>query len=217
MSEQLQVLYLEDDPDFAELLREMLEKEGFRTNMVVVDNCADFAASLEKTTFDIILGDYQLPTGNGLQALELAREKAPGTPFLLISGVLSEQAAIQTLKSGVTDYVLKNGINRLVPAVERAVREAQERKRADEELRKALAELAHVSRLAGMAEVATSVLHNVGNVLNSVNISVSLVSDELKKSWIENIARVAALMHLPARHLIHLVVGTDNKEITTVR
>lgn len=194
MSEQLQVLFLEDDRDFTELVKAMLEKEGFRPNMQVVDNCADFAAALEKNGFDVILGDYQLPTGNGLEALQAARRKTPNTPFLLISGAISEPAAIQILKSGATDYILKSGIDRLVPAVHRAVDDARARKQAEDELKKAQAELAHTSRLAGMAEVATSVLHNVGNVLNSVNVSVNLVSDELKKSRIENIARLAAMM-----------------------
>jgi signal transduction histidine kinase len=194
MSEHLQVLCLEDDPDFVELAKAMLEKEGFRANMVVVDNCADFVTGLEKNTFDVILGDYQLPTGTGIEALQAARQKAPDTPFLLISGVISEQAAIETLKSGATDYILKSGIDRLVPAVHRAVHDAQARKRADDQLKKAQAELAHTSRLAGMADVATSVLHNVSNVLNSVNVSVNLVSDELKRSRIESITRLAALM-----------------------
>ena len=190
----LQVLYLEDEPDFASLVRSLLEREGFRVDMAVVDNRAGFLAALEEKPFDVILGDYQLPSWNGFQALEMARQLVPKTPFLLISGIIGEDVAIECLKRGATDYVLKNGINRLVPAVHRAVHDAQERKQAEEELKKAQGELAHASRLAGMAEVATSVLHNVSNVLNSVNISISLVSDELKKRRLENISRVAALM-----------------------
>src|SRR5581483_11370423 len=97
-------------------------------------------------------------------------------------------------KSGASDYVLKSSVKRLAPAVKRALHEADERKRVEGELAKAHAELVHVSRLAGMAEVATSVLHNVGNVLNSVNVSVNLVSDELKKSRIASLARLADLL-----------------------
>jgi signal transduction histidine kinase len=194
MKEPLRVLCLEDDPDFAEFERALLEMEGFHPEVVMVDNRADFLASLERSTFDIILADYQLPTGNGLQLLQAARKKAPDTPFLLVSGVVNEQMAIEVLKSGATDYVHKSDIDCLVPAVHRAVHAARERKWAAEELKKAQDELARASRLAGMAEAATSVLHDVGKVLNSLNISVSRVSDELKKSRIANVAHVAALM-----------------------
>jgi signal transduction histidine kinase len=194
MDRPIHILYLEDEPDFVELVRSLLEREGLNVKMVVVDNYDDFTTNIERNSFDTILGDYQLPRCNGLQALQAARQKAPDTPFLLVSGVIGERAAIDSLRFGATDYVLKSGIDRLVPAVHRAVHESQERKRIAAELKKAQGELAHTSRLAGMAEVATSVLHNVGNVLNSVNISASLVSDELKKSKIANIARVAALM-----------------------
>jgi signal transduction histidine kinase len=190
----LRVLHLEDDPDFAGLVQELLRKEGWQTHPVVVNNHADFVATLEKNSFDVILGDYQLPSGSGLQALHAARQKAPNTPFVLVSGILSEEAAVETLKSGATDFVLKSSISRLVPAVQRALRETEARRQAQDKLAKTQAELVHVSRVAGMAEVATSVLHNVGNVLNSVNVSVSLVSDELKNSRITSLSRLAALM-----------------------
>jgi C4-dicarboxylate-specific signal transduction histidine kinase len=194
MSRTLRVLHLEDDPDFARLVQELLRKEGWQTHPVVVDNHKDFVAALGKSTFDVILGDFQLPSGSGLQALHVARQKAPSTPFVLVSGILSEEAAVETLKSGATDFVLKSSLSRLVPAVQRALRETEARRHAQDNLAKTQAELVHVSRIAGMAEVATSVLHNVGNVLNSVNVSVSLVSDELKNSRIASLARVAALM-----------------------
>jgi len=194
MSRPLRVLHLEDEPDFAKLVQDLLRKEGWQTNTIVVDNQNDFLAALDRDAFDLILGDYQLPTGSGVQALLAAREKAPNTPFVLVSGILNEQAAVDTLKSGATDFVLKSSLGRLVPAVQRALRETEARQQAQNDVAKAQAELVHVSRLAGMAEVATSVLHNVGNVLNSVNVSVSLVSDELKKSRIASLSRVAALM-----------------------
>jgi signal transduction histidine kinase len=201
LTEPLRVLFLEDDPDFPELAKSILEEQGFRLELAVVQNFAAFVAALEENTFDIILADYQLPTCTGTQALRAAREQAPETPFVLVSGVIGEETAIESLKAGATDYVLKSGINRLVPAVRRALHNALERKRAEDDLKKAQAELALASRLAGMAEAATSVLHNVGNVLNSVNISVGLVSDELKKSRLAGIARVANLMRKHADNI----------------
>jgi PAS domain S-box-containing protein len=127
MNRVLRILHLEDDPDYSDLVTEMLKREGLRVEKVLVDNYADFVAALEKNRFDVILGDYSLPACNGLQALETARQKCPETPFLLISGVIGEHAAVESLKCGAADYVLKQWPERLVPAVRRAVQEAQER------------------------------------------------------------------------------------------
>jgi hypothetical protein len=137
MNTALRVLHLEDDPDYFTLVSGMLEKDGLQAEMVLVGNLADFTAALEKTEFDIILGDYSLPTCTGIDALRAARQKCPDTPFLLVSGTIGEEAAIESLKCGATDYVLKHWPERLVPTVRRAVQEARERverKRAETEL-----------------------------------------------------------------------------------
>ena len=127
MRNPLRILHLEDDPDFSALVATMLEKDDVRAELVLARDHNEFTAALEGGGFDIILADYLLPTGNGLQALEMARTRQPDTPFLLISGTIGEQAAIESLRSGATDYVLKNRIERLVPAVRRAVKEAEDR------------------------------------------------------------------------------------------
>jgi len=106
----------------------MLEREGFQVEMVLVEGRAGFEAALGSEKFDIILADYSLPAYDGLEALRAAQQKCPETPFLLVSGTIGEQAAIESLKAGATDYVLKHWPERLVPAVSRAVREAEERR-----------------------------------------------------------------------------------------
>lgn len=127
MEKPLHILHLEDDPDYFDLVRTTLAQEGLCGEMVLVENYADFAAALEKGEFDVILADYTLPTCNALQALEIVLRKRPGTPFLVVSGTIGEQAAVESLKRGATDYVLKHSPDRLVPAVRRAVQEARER------------------------------------------------------------------------------------------
>jgi PAS domain-containing protein len=94
---------------------------------VPVTNFTSYRTALDNDSFDLILADYSLPTCNGIQALQVARKKCPEVPFVLLSGAIGEHAAIDILRSGATDYVLKSGLERLVPAIQRAVQEASER------------------------------------------------------------------------------------------
>jgi PAS domain S-box-containing protein len=127
MNGPLRILHLEDDPDYCDLVQSLLTGEGYQVESVLAHNRAGFEAALAPERFDVILADYSLPSYNGIEALRTAREKCPETPFLLVSGTIGEQAAIESLKSGATDYVLKHWPERLVPAVRRAVEEAEER------------------------------------------------------------------------------------------
>jgi PAS domain S-box-containing protein len=126
MNKRLRILHLEDEPDFSSLVSALLDSEGLDAEIVLVTNFKSFKEALEKDSFDIILADYTLPTCNGLQALEVAREKHPEVPFVLLSGAIGEHAAIDFLRSGANDYVMKSYLERLVPAIRRAVQEAQE-------------------------------------------------------------------------------------------
>src|SRR5437764_14984752 len=107
MNKSLRILHLEDDPDFSDLVRILLQEESIDAELAVVSTRADFESAVARDNFDIILADYLLPDYNGLEALRCVRKKCPQIPFLLISGSIGEQAAIVTLKSVATDYVLK--------------------------------------------------------------------------------------------------------------
>ncbi|MDB6066584.1 MAG: Blue-light-activated protein [Pedosphaera sp.] len=124
----LRVLHLEDNADYSALVRSKLAAEGFAPDLLLVQTKEEFQAALEKGNFDLIIADYFLPDYDGIKAMKLALEKLPGTPILLVSGTIGEEAAIASLKAGATDYVLKHWPERLVPAVRRALREAEERK-----------------------------------------------------------------------------------------
>ncbi len=145
---RLRVLMLEDSPLDAELIRAALQAEDLEFDVARVDDRARFVAHLELGGQDLILADYQLPSFDGVTALRLCRLRRPETPFIFVSGALGEELAIETVKAGATDYVLKDRLDRLMPAVRRALREAEERavrQRAEEALRfvaEASAELA---------------------------------------------------------------------------
>ena len=105
----------------------MLANEGLSAEIIPVTNYQDFVDALDRETFDLILADYLVPGCNGIQALQWTRRKHPDIPFLLISGTIGEDAAIESLRCGATDYVLKNKLERLAPTVRRALQESMER------------------------------------------------------------------------------------------
>ena len=138
MNKRLHILHLEDEPDFAELVRELFAQDGLEADVERVGNRREFEKALAAGNFEIIISDYHLPSFTGLQALALAKQACPNVPFILVSGTIGETAAIESLKAGATDYLLKQQPERLPSAVRRAVQEAAERAR----LREAELELA---------------------------------------------------------------------------
>ncbi len=138
----VRILHLDDSPFDAELVKMTLEVEEKRFPSAVkyVQNREEYVKALEEERFDVILSDYRMPGFDGDQALRLALDKCPDTPFIMVTGELGEERVIETLQRGATDYVLKDRIFRLVPAIRRAIAEAEnerKRKEAEEALRKA--------------------------------------------------------------------------------
>ena len=122
------VLHLEDSPEDRELVQEMFANEGVVCDFRPVETRAAFEAALEKGECELILSDYSLPGFDGMTALALAHARRPEVPFIFISGVMGEERAIESMKNGATDYVLKERIDRLLPSVRRAMREVEERR-----------------------------------------------------------------------------------------
>jgi PAS domain S-box-containing protein len=151
MKSPLRILYLEDDPRDAELVQETLASDGISCHVTRVETEADFIVSLEQGGFDLILADYTLPSFDGLSALKIAQQDWPHVPLIFVSGTLGEEVAIEALKIGATDYIFKTRLSRIVPSVQRALREAEERIdliRAEEGLRRSEAYLAEAQKLS---------------------------------------------------------------------
>ena len=123
----MQILHLEDEPDFAELVCTLLDQDNLAADVKRVSDRQGFSQALITGNFDLIISDYHLPSFTGLEALIIAKKTRPFTPFILVSGTIGEHAAIESLKAGATDYVLKQTPDRLPSAVRRAVAEAGER------------------------------------------------------------------------------------------
>ena len=138
MDDPLRLLLLEDSADDADLNLLALRKAGLVFTALRVDSQDAFTAALDAFKPDIILADYRLPGFDGLQALAIARDKAPATPYIFVSGVIGEEFAVDGIKRGATDYVLKDRLARLPVAVQHALEEVKlraQRSEARERLR----------------------------------------------------------------------------------
>ena len=132
MHETLHILILEDQPADAELAMRELRKAGFEFVAKTVTTEGEFLAELRDYAPELILADYSLPGYHGLSALAAAQKECPATPFIFVSGTLGEERAIETLHLGATDYVLKQRLARLGPAVHRALRKREERRKGEQ-------------------------------------------------------------------------------------
>jgi two-component sensor histidine kinase len=172
-SPTLRILLLEDSPLDAELVTEALASADLTVAMERVDTAADFTRALQDGGWDIILADYRLPAFDGLSALEIAQARAPGTPFVFVSGALGEEVAVEALKRGATDYVLKHSLDRLPGTVLRALAEARER--ADKRQAQ--------DALQALLDRQTALLHELDHrVKNNLQLLLSLIGIEIRQA-----------------------------------
>jgi len=132
LNHDIRVLHLEDSPVDQEILRAILIGGGLRCHIQAVQTREDFESRLKNEIWDVILADLTLPGFDGYAALEMARTVCPNTPFIFVTGTMGEDVAVETLKLGATDYILKHKLGRLDVSVKRALREASERLRRQE-------------------------------------------------------------------------------------
>jgi two-component system, cell cycle sensor histidine kinase and response regulator CckA len=128
MKKSLRALIVEDSEDDALLILRYLRRGGYDVSFEKVAVQKDFTASLGKGNWDVVLCDYTLPNFSGMKALFLLREKDDDTPFIFVSGTLGENTAAQAMKAGANGYITKRDLKQLVPAVERELRVAAERR-----------------------------------------------------------------------------------------
>lgn len=125
---RLKALIVDDSPQDADLLVRQLSRAGLGVDWTRVDNAADLRATLERDIWEVILCDFSMPGFGGPEALQILRDSGKDIPFILVTGAIGEEAAVDMMKAGAQDFVLKDRLSRLVPVLQRELREAQGRR-----------------------------------------------------------------------------------------
>jgi DNA-binding NtrC family response regulator len=206
----LHVLVVEDSADDAELLLRELLRKGFAPKAARVDTREALRQALTTGHWDVVISDNRMPAMNAREALRLTRELAPNVPFIVVSGTLTEEHAVEAMRAGASDFVTKDNLHRLAPAIERELADAELREE-QQRLERALAEsqqrLRQAQKLEAVGQLAAGVAHDFNNLLAAILsyadlLLRSLPTDSTHRGDVEEIKRVADRAAVIVRQLL---------------
>jgi signal transduction histidine kinase len=199
--QRLRILHIEDSEADSLLVQQRLLREGLDCQLDRVETREQFEQALRHAPFDLILADCKLPRFSGLEALTLTKSLHPNIPFVFVSGTIGEEAAIESLRNGATDYVLKDRLSRLVPAVMRALSDTKNRANYEEMENR----LHEGQRLEAIGTLAGGVAHDFNNLLTIISGNISLL--KLASDQPERVLAVAETVDRAVQRGAELVRG----------
>ena len=218
MTNNTRILLLEDNPDDRRLIEDMLTNDGLACHITHAETKEEFRMALETNKFDLVLSDFSLPSYSGIAALALARQLRPDTPFIFVSGAIGEERAVECLKFGATDYLLKDRLGRLGQAVERALRESRDRREREREnaRRERLeTQLHQAQKMEAIGQLAGGVAHDFNNLLLIIRGNIELVlqsGDQLRDQNLQRLKHVIEVTE-QAADLIRQLLTFGRKQV----
>jgi len=174
MGQPLRVLLVEDSEDDAALLLRELRRGGFDVEYERVETAADFESALIKSAWNLIVSDYSLPHFSGPDALDSLRKRGFELPFIFVSGTIGEETAVAALREGAQDYLMKTNLKRLVPAVQRVLRDTEERQKRKQMER----QVQQLQKFEAIGKLAGGIAHDFNNVIGAILGWAELGCDE---------------------------------------
>ncbi|MDT7043633.1 ATP-binding protein [Candidatus Nitronereus thalassa] len=198
----LEILLVEDDEDDYHIIKNILSQvEETTFHLDWVSDYDEATHRIQTHGYAIFLFDYRLGNHTGLDLVKYVRTIQCSTPCILLTGQDDHHVDVRAGESGAEDYLVKGEL--LASGLERSIRYALERHKAEKEREDLMDQLLETSRQLGRAEVAVNVLHNVGNVLNSINVSATQITTLLKNSYTNDIGRIASMIRAHQQDLGH--------------